>query len=559
MSQKQRKPETLHPAIDEFGKLDFSKLFSPQPKQIELIREYELNGGTYRTLVAPQCMSVGGYRSGKTQGALWFGINEFILKFAHCDILVLRRTFKDLEQGAISDLKALLPETLGLYQYDSTKHVATFSNGSRIVFGHCADMKERSINQYLGQAYPLIIVDECAQFSMEAWQLLRARNAVNAACEYDEHNNLPIPCMWGLTNPMGIHWSLYHTLFVLGEPLEKNDKSRKDLHGNWYTNENGEWICIRDKENYAFQTSTVFDNPLFMKRDPQYVANLQAMPKAKRDKILWGLMGTTEGAYYDCWTPEFHVINMRDDPEAVIFQDWQLAWAGEDWGMGGESSGSANATYLFTKAMVKSPVTGDYRMKTVCFQELVVTGGKTYKELASLIKAKAKLPDGKAVKLSSIHFSHEKFSRVMDSHTPAEEYSRALKAVGLPNVTRGTMNRIASASFLYNELKSGNLVFLDNCVEIINAIPRLMRNPNSLDDVLKTKTKGDDCFDACRLGVYGQLCDKQRPQSDRIAEHCATLEPLAKFYYMARAKKQLEEQSAVFVEEKTSSTYWTQD
>jgi hypothetical protein len=531
--------------IDADGKVDLNKLFTFQPKQLELHRDVLLNGYVYRTLVAPQCLSVGGMRSGKTTGALMFGVNNFCLAFSHCDILVLRRTFKELENGAIADFKTFVPQEL--YDYDQTKHIATFKhNGSRVVFGHCSDLKERSIRQYLGQAYPFILVDECAQFSPDAWLLLSARNAVNASCEPDVHGNLPTPCMWGLTNPMGIWWDFYHTLWVLGEPWDKSETARKDLNGNWWEMDAGEPVCVRNTADYAYNTSTVFDNPEFIKRNPGYVAQMQAKPKAIRNKWLYGLMEKSEGQYFDCFTEEFHVVDIREDPEIIVWQEWQPVWAGQDWGMS-----HANATYLFTKALVKSPLTGEYSLKTVCFQEIFVTGGKTYKELASLIAVKAKLPTGKPCKVSAIYFSHEKFNRVMDAHSPADEYSKELRSYGLPAVTRATKDRIGSASFLYNELKNGRLVILDYCKEIITAIPRLQRDPNNLDDVLKINAKSDDAYDGFRLGLYGQLAGKSRPEADRVAEHAKHLDPIARHFYLQRKQNELAARKSTFVEKKS--------
>jgi hypothetical protein len=182
----------------------------------------------------------------------------------------------------------------------------------------------------------------------------------------------------------------------------------------------------------------------------------------------------------------------------------------------------ANASYMFTKAMVKDSVGDNYRLKTVCFQEIVVTGGKTMDELASILKAKAHLPNGKPVTLKAIYFSHEKFNRQMDSRTPADEYSRALKLVGLPPVTSATRDRIGSASLMYNSIKKGELVILDICKEIILAIPSLMRNPDLMDDVLKVDAKGDDAYDGFRYGLYGHLGSRKKPevqvQTERVAE-----------------------------------------
>jgi hypothetical protein len=202
--------------------------------------------------------------------------------------------------------------------------------------------------------------------------------------------------------------------------------------------------------------------------------------------------------------------------------------------------GHANAVYFFTKALVKKSVGQDYVMKTVCFQELVVTGGKTYIELASLIAAKAKYPNGKPCAPKYLFFSHEKFARVMDKHAPVVDYSKKLREAGLPAASRGTTDRIGSASMMYNMFKNGELVMTDNCRDIILAIPGLMRNPDELDDVLKTDTKGDDCYDGFRLGLYGMLNTKERPVVDAIIEHAKTLDPIAAHFYKQKMMQDAE-------------------
>ena len=531
------------PYLNTDGTLNFDKIFRFQPKQTELMRNVMRNGKVYLQPAAGQCLSTGGIRSGKTCGWLMFFVMHYCLQWEGCNLLVLRRNFKELENGAISDFKTFMPKEL--YTYDSTKHVATLTNGSRVVFGHCQNNKDRDIEQYLGQAYPAILVDECGQFSPDAWMMLFQRNIVNPACQRDDHNNLPIPTIVGCTNPLGPHYEYYRTLFVQKEPWNPGEEAKRDpVDGTWWTKESGEWSKIYDPDEYAYQRSTVFDNPELLARDPGIVTRLMSMPKAKRDKVLYGYDGVAEGQYFDCFDPSYHVINLREDPEAIIWQDWQPCWAGEDWGMQ-----HANATYLFTKALVKDSVGDNYRLKTVCFQEIVVTGGKTMDELASIIKAKAHLPNGKPIALKAIYFSHEKFNRQMDERTPANEYSRALKLVGLPPVTRATQDRIGSASLMYNCIKKGEIVILDTCREIILAIPSLMRDPKVMDDVLKVDAKGDDCYDGFRYGLYGHLGAKKKPEAQIEAERVAMLkktDPLAAHFLKMKLDAENENKTSSF-------------
>jgi hypothetical protein len=476
-----------------------------------------------------------------------YGIMHYCLAFDGCDILVLRRTYKELESGAIRDALNFTPKEL--FSYDTTRHVMKFLNGSRVVFAHCENLSERDISAFLGQAYSFCVVDECGQFSSDAWLRLYSRTIVNATCKPDAWGNLPIPAIVGCTNPIGPHYEFYRTLFVQKEPWNKPEDARKDeLTGIWWRPEAGEWLPIYDPSKYAYQRTTVLDNKELLKRDPGILYKLNSLPKAKRDKELLGLDGRYEGAYFDCFDPYYHVINLREDPEAIIWQpSYQKVWCGHDFGAG--AGGHASAAYLFTKALVRDSTGGDnYRIKTVCFREMVTTAGQTHKEWAAILANACKLPNGVPIKPSAIYFSHEKFARQMAGfgHTPADEYSRELKALGLPPVVRATTDRIGRASLLYNSFKNGDLVITDNCREIILAIPNLMRDVDNLDDVSKTDAKGDDCYDGFSYAHYGQYTAQKKPDVERIHEHAAGLDPLAKFFYLQKQLATQANKSATF-------------
>jgi len=518
--------------------------------QSRMYRYVERNGGTYWQQVTDQVLECGGQRGGKTLGKLMYGVMNFCLGWAGCDILVLRRTIPELDQGAIQDFKNFVPEEL--YNFNKTTRLATFKhNGSKVVFAGCSTNSERDIEKYLGQAFTYILVDECAQFSPEMWQRLRMRNLVNASCEADKFGNLPIPQMAGCTNPIGAFWEYYHTIFVKQEPWEREEGIRKEKSGKFWVPAADGWRCVYDPKDYSFNHTTVLDNAPYRKRDPGIIARLKAMPKAKMEKFLLGKMDGVQGQFFDCFSEEYHTIDLRQDPEAIIWQDWQAVWGGQDWGMG-----HWNAFYLFTKALVKKPLKNadgadDFVSKIVCFKEVAPESvGHSNIDFADMISASAyypKLPQwskqfneisGKRCKVSAIYFSHEKFSRVMEAHSPADEYTKLLRARGLPPVSRGTMDRIGSAGYLYNLLKTGKLVILKTCPGIIQALPSLERNQKSLDDVLKVNTKADDRYDAFRLGIYGEFKDRATPDSEILKQKTKGMTPFAAHFAAMKARYQ---------------------
>jgi hypothetical protein len=497
--------------------------FQFQESQTRLLhRVTGANGkGSYIVLKAPQCLEVGGQRSGKTTGKLMHGILEYCLKFNYCDMLVLRRTIPELDT-IIQDMITFLPkEETGFYTLNRSTRIVTFQNGSRIIFAGCANDTERDIEKYLGQAFPYIQVSECAQFSPEIWERLAGRNLVNNRCEKDEHGNLPEPRIVGDTNPIGAHWDFYHTKFVKKQPWDKSEGLKQDKYGRWWRPPyEGEGCIAYDPNSYAYNHTTILDNKEYMKRDPGMIARLNQMSKAKREIFLLGRMDGVAGQYFDCWSEDANVVDLREDPEAVVWQTWQPVIGGQDWGVG-----HANAFYLFTRAMVRISPGGEYKPRVVCFREIAPdTVGLTAVEFADLINASVyypRLPEdhpqysivsGKRCKVAAIAFSHEKFNRVMEQHSPADEYSRLLRQRDLPPVSRATTDRIGSAGYMYDQIKRGQLVVLRTCPAIIQAIPSLQRDPKRLDDVLKTSAKADDRFDAFRYGLYMMFKERGMPE-----------------------------------------------
>lgn len=527
--------------IDENGFLDITKKWQPTPKQLSADCMWE-----------PQQLHVGGIRSGKTAGRLMRGIIQYLLRYPKCNMLVLRRTFPELKAGPIEDFREHTPPEI--YTYNQSEHVATFINGSRLVFGHCKNPKD--VEQYLGTAYPYIVVDECAQFPPEAWDLLMSRNTPNPECLPDKtqpcggcgkkdalgqyvdcgYPCMPVPLIVGCTNPFGPYWDWYHSMFVRKEPYAAPDGARRDRNGRYWNMEDPRNpVLLYNPDNYSHSHSTVLDNPHVLAKDPGFIERLNMLPPAKRDKMLLGYMEGGTGQYFDCFDSE-NVINLREDPDAIIWETWQPVWAGWDWAIGSHW----NTVYFFTKAKVRVLIpdksepgkfTTDYRTKTVCFKEYV-TQNKLDREMANWIASTLRYPNGQPCNVVAIYFSHEKFARQVEQHSPADQLSAELISQGLCPVQPATRNRVGRASLMYQMLAHRELVILDTCTEIIKAIPNLMRDEKIIDDVFKPQgaNKPDDCYDGFSYGLYGYFNQKEKPGEMREQERLDSMSMLDRHF-----------------------------
>jgi hypothetical protein len=458
---------------------------------------------------APRKMAVGGTGSGKSAGILYHLVVDYGLRWTKCDVLCLRKTFPDLERGLISDFKTYIPEEI--YKFNESKKVATLVNGSRIFFSHLASGSERDLLGYQGSSFPAIFIDECGQFSLDAFNFLQSRNRVNPGCEPSKDGRFPIPCIYAATNPVGPFFSEYRKAFRDKSPISPPEGAKRDKVGRWWVPDAGEWRLIFNPEDWFYVHSTVLDNPHMLAKDPAIYERLNALPEDMRQKMLFGSMDAISGQYYDNYSLTKHVINLRKDPDAIKWQQWQPIWIGFDWGRA-----HAAAMIWMTLAQVRT-LDGTYRQKVVVYRELILKG-KPGKQLAEeLIAASGK------EKISAIYFSHEQFARKWDQHSPAVELSNQLRQSGLPAVSQGTQDRAGRAVFLYEKLAAGDLVILDTCPGVIAAIPAAVRNDKKMEDVLKVPTDADDIYDGLSIGLFGQLGPRKKPEALKTAERIAAI------------------------------------
>ena len=111
----------------------------------------------------------GGARGG---GKSWCVQHKAILmaaRYAGIRILILRRTLVELRENHIRPMRRLLR---GVAEYKATDKTFEFPNGSLIVFGYCDG--EGDVDQYQGQEYDAIFLDEATHFTEYQYATLTA-------------------------------------------------------------------------------------------------------------------------------------------------------------------------------------------------------------------------------------------------------------------------------------------------------------------------------------------------------------------------------------------------
>ncbi len=270
--------------------------FVPLPRQVEAIEVVQdPNGPTY--------LLIGGAAGGsKSRGVREIG-HTFCLKTANSRVLLLRRTYKELDQTHLRDVELEAPE-MGAVAVPSAK-VVRYPNGSVMQFGHCETAADAT--NYLSAEYDLIIFDELVTFEETMFLLIssRARSTKKGI----------VPKVIAGTNPGGpqSHWV----------------RSRFIDH----TVDRDQYPDYRPEE-WAFIPSKLEDNPDL---DQQYERKLLALPPELRKAYRDGDWDIVPGQYVPEFRRATHVSPAKNqegvsEPCHITYpREWPRV-LGMDWG-----------------------------------------------------------------------------------------------------------------------------------------------------------------------------------------------------------------------------------
>lgn len=219
----------------------------------------------------------GGARGGGKSWAVRVKATLLCCRWEGLKVLIVRKTYKELINNHIVPLQAMLPREVA--RYNKTEKVFTFVNGSTIWFGYCAN--DSDLDQYQGAEYDVIFFDEATQLK-EEWL-----KKINLAVR--QPNGLPKRTYY-TCNPGGVSHNYIKRLFI----------DRK-------------YEGAEIPENYSFTQALVTDNKALMEMQPEYKAELEALPPKLRKAWLEGSWDLFEGMFFE----EF-----KDDPEHYEDRQW---------------------------------------------------------------------------------------------------------------------------------------------------------------------------------------------------------------------------------------------
>jgi len=239
---------------------DINKMMPvPNPKQVEFFKA--------RT----KYTAYGGARGGGKSWAIRWKATLGALKFARIKILIIRRTYPELNENHILPLMSMLN---GIAKYTDKDKAFVFTNGSRIKLGYC--FTDADLSQYQGQEYDWIFIDEATQITEYQFNTFKA--CLRGVNNFDKR--IYITC-----NPGGVGHQWVRRLFI--------DRQYRE----------GEI-----PEEHSFIQARVYDNTALMESDPGYLRNLQSLPEERRKAWLDGSWDIFSGQYFSEFNRDIHVI-----------------------------------------------------------------------------------------------------------------------------------------------------------------------------------------------------------------------------------------------------------
>lgn len=183
-----------------------------------------------------------------------------------------------------------------------------FWNGSKIYLCHCKD--ENDIYKYQGAEIHVLLIDELTHFTEMMYRFLRNRVRMVGIVLSKEYQGRFPRILCG-ANPGNIgHLWVKQTFVISAEPMTIRLMP---------PNEGG--------MTRQYIPARLEDNPSMTEDDPGYENRLEGLgSKSLVQAMRWGDWDVIEGAFFDCWSNQKHVVTPFEVPA-----NWDRFRSG-DWG-----------------------------------------------------------------------------------------------------------------------------------------------------------------------------------------------------------------------------------
>ena len=396
----------------------------------------------------------GGARGGGKSWALRRKLIALCLHYPGIRCLLVRRSYAELKANHV---RPILQEYRDLVQYRESDKTLTFPNGSFITLGYCSS--NRDVLRYQGQEYDIIAIDEATQLSEYQFSIFKA--CLRGTDAFPRR-------MYLTCNPGGVGHAWVKRLFV--DRVYRGDENPDD---------------------YLFIPAQVYDNPVLLSADPDYVRQLESLPQKLRDAWLCGRWDVFEGQFFPEFQPDVHVCAPSEIPKKL------RKFAALDYGFD-----MLAALLLGVDCEGTLYVIGEY-----CAPEL------TLSEAAQRV---SELCFGHAVEY--ITASPDLWNRRQDTGRSGFEIMQATP--GMPPMCAADNRRIPGwrilREYLSSDEKSARLRISRDCPTLIRSLPALLCSSEHPEDASDQPHAVTHAPEALRYAVMSRYAvDRTEEQPDR--------------------------------------------
>lgn len=370
--------------------------------------------------------------------------------------LVMRRTrgeaIKNFVNPILDETRVEMPDgTSKRYlKWKSSQNQIIFPNGSTIDIGFCETADD--VEKYRGLEYDWICIEELTQWEFDWWRkIMTALRTKNIRIR---------PFFFGSTNPGGIGHAWVKRLWIKREYIENENEA-----------------------DYGMTRAGIYDNPILMELDPEYLPSLLSLPDKERRARLDGDWDVFEGQFFTEWRRDIHVVK-----PFIPLQGVKRRIVCLDYGY------RPHPSAVYWLALLNSG-------HVICYRELWDTGMR-YDQLAARVAALTTADEEIPAVVADPSVCSKESEK--SGNTFEQEFNVLHMAV-IP----GNNKRLEGWSLVRKYLSPftdpntgrmvAKLIVTENCTKLINTLPEQTHDKTRVEDM---NTKGDDhgC-DAIRYGL----------------------------------------------------------